>query len=162
MTKLLVEPETQKVLGAGIVGVGAGDLISETVLALEMGADAQDIALTVHPHPTLSETVAFSAEMVDGSITDLMPPRRRARSSLTTPRSQRALPMARIVGRSSADHSHERRQGDEMAAIDRRRFLQLAGGTIAATMLSDSIARAARSRPTGRRRAFRTSSTSSC
>ena len=77
-TKLLVEPETQRVLGAGIVGVGAGDLISETVLALEMGADAQDIALTVHPHPTLSETVAFSAEMVDGSITDLLPPRKRA------------------------------------------------------------------------------------
>jgi dihydrolipoamide dehydrogenase len=67
------------VLGAGIVGIDAGDLISETVLALEMGANATDIALTVHPHPTLSETVAFSAEMADGSITDLMPPRRRAR-----------------------------------------------------------------------------------
>ena len=66
-------------LGAGIVGVNAGDLISETVLALEMGADAQDIALTVHPHPTLSETVAFSAELADGSITDLMPPRSRSR-----------------------------------------------------------------------------------
>jgi len=79
LTKLIVEPESQRVLGAGIVGVGAGDLISETVLALEMGANATDIALTVHPHPTLSETVAFSAEMVDGSITDLMPPRRRAR-----------------------------------------------------------------------------------
>jgi dihydrolipoamide dehydrogenase len=80
MTKLIVEPETRKVLGAGIVGVGAGDLISETVLALEMGADAQDIALTIHPHPTLSETVAFSAEMIDRSITDLMPPRTRAKS----------------------------------------------------------------------------------
>jgi dihydrolipoamide dehydrogenase len=79
LTKLLVEPESQRVLGAGIVGVNAGDLISETVLALEMGANATDIALTVHPHPTLSETVAFSAEMIDGSITDLMPPRRRAR-----------------------------------------------------------------------------------
>ena len=79
LTKLIVEPESQRVLGAGIVGVGAGDLISETVLALEMGANATDIALTVHPHPTLSETVAFSAEMVDGSITDLMPPRRRTR-----------------------------------------------------------------------------------
>jgi dihydrolipoamide dehydrogenase len=75
LTKLLVEPESRRVLGAGIVGVNAGDLISETVLALEMGADAQDIALTVHPHPTLSETVAFSAELADGSITDLMPPR---------------------------------------------------------------------------------------
>jgi dihydrolipoamide dehydrogenase len=75
LTKLLVEPESRRVLGAGIVGVNAGDLISETVLALEMGADAEDIALTVHPHPTLSETVAFSAELADGSITDLMPPR---------------------------------------------------------------------------------------
>ena len=79
LSKLIVEAGSQRVLGAGIVGVGAGDLISETVLALEMGANATDIALTVHPHPTLSETVAFSAEMVDGSITDLMPPRRRAR-----------------------------------------------------------------------------------
>ena len=79
LTKLIVERESQRVLGAGIVGVNAGDLISETVLALEMGANATDIALTVHPHPTLSETVAFSAEMVDGSITDLMPPRRRTR-----------------------------------------------------------------------------------
>ena len=79
LTKLIVEPDSQRVLGAGIVGVNAGDLISEAVLALEMGANATDIALTVHPHPTLSETVAFSAEMVDGSITDLMPPRRRAR-----------------------------------------------------------------------------------
>jgi dihydrolipoamide dehydrogenase len=80
LSKLIVEPESQRVLGAGIVGIDAGDLISETVLALEMGANATDIALTVHPHPTLSETVAFSAEMVDGSITDLMPPRRRSRT----------------------------------------------------------------------------------
>jgi dihydrolipoamide dehydrogenase len=82
LTKLIVGvggADSQRVLGAGIVGVGAGDLISETVLALEMGANATDIALTVHPHPTLSETVAFSAEMVDGSITDLLPPRRRNR-----------------------------------------------------------------------------------
>jgi dihydrolipoamide dehydrogenase len=82
LSKLIVGvggSDSQRVLGAGIVGVGAGDLISETVLALEMGANATDIALTVHPHPTLSETVAFSAEMVDGSITDLLPPRRRAR-----------------------------------------------------------------------------------
>ena len=68
-------------LGSGIVGVGAGDLIAETVHALEMGADAEDIALTIHPHPTLSETVAFAAEMADGTITDLMPPRRRARAA---------------------------------------------------------------------------------
>jgi dihydrolipoamide dehydrogenase len=83
MTKLLVgvgEADAGRVLGCGIVGVSAGDLISEAVLALEMGADARDIALTVHPHPTLSETFAFSAELADGSITDLMPPRRRAGS----------------------------------------------------------------------------------
>jgi dihydrolipoamide dehydrogenase len=79
VTKLLVEPESRRVLGCGIVGVNAGDLISEAVLALEMGADAEDLALTVHPHPTLSETVAFSAELADGSITDLMPPRERSR-----------------------------------------------------------------------------------
>jgi dihydrolipoamide dehydrogenase len=78
MTKLLVEPGTHRVLGCGIVGVGAGELIAETVHALEMGADAEDIALTVHPHPTLSETVMFAAEMAEGTITDLMPPRQRA------------------------------------------------------------------------------------
>ncbi len=79
MTKLLWEPETKRLLGAGIVGVGAGDLIAETVLALEAGLDAEDIGLTVHPHPTLSETIAFAAEMEDGSITDLMPPRKRGK-----------------------------------------------------------------------------------
>ena len=57
LTKLLVDPETQRLLGAGIVGVGAGELIAETVLSLEFGADAEDIGLTIHPHPTLSETV---------------------------------------------------------------------------------------------------------
>jgi dihydrolipoamide dehydrogenase len=77
VTKLLFEPGTKRLLGAGIVGVGAGDLIAETVHAIELGADAQDIGLTIHPHPTLSETVAFAAEMVAGTITDLMPPRRR-------------------------------------------------------------------------------------
>ena len=66
LTKLLVEPDSRRVLGAGIVGVDAGDLIAETVLALEMGANAEDIALTVHPHPTLSETVGFAAEMAEG------------------------------------------------------------------------------------------------
>ena len=77
-TKLLFEPHSKRLLGAGAVGVNAGDLIAETVLALEMGADAEDIGLTVHPHPTLSETIAFAAEMAAGTITDLMPPRRRA------------------------------------------------------------------------------------
>jgi dihydrolipoamide dehydrogenase len=76
-TKLLVEPGSNRLLGAGIVGVNAGDLIAETVLAIEMAADAQDIGLTVHPHPTLSETVAFAAEMAAGTITDLLRPRGR-------------------------------------------------------------------------------------
>ena len=80
MTKLLFESGSRRLLGAGIVGVNAGELIAETVLGLEMGSDAEDIALTVHPHPTLSETIAFAAEMAEGTITDLMPPRRRERS----------------------------------------------------------------------------------
>jgi len=79
LTKLLVEPESRRLLGAGIVGVNAGELIAETVHALEMGADAEDIGLTIHPHPTLTETVAFAAEMAAGTITDLMPPRRARR-----------------------------------------------------------------------------------
>src|SRR5581483_9047361 len=78
LTKLLFEAGSRRLLGAGIVGVGAGELIAETVHALEMGSDAEDLGLTVHPHPTLSETVMFSAEMAAGTITDLMPPRRRA------------------------------------------------------------------------------------
>jgi dihydrolipoamide dehydrogenase len=76
-TKLLFEPDSGHLLGAGIVGVGAGDLVAETVLALEMGATAEDIGLTIHPHPTTSETVAFAAELETGSITDLPQPRRR-------------------------------------------------------------------------------------
>lgn len=75
-TKLLFDPTTHRVLGGGIVGTGAGDLISEVMLAIEMGADAADIGLTVHPHPTLSETVAMAAEAFDGSLTDLYVPRR--------------------------------------------------------------------------------------
>ncbi|NNJ90039.1 MAG: dihydrolipoyl dehydrogenase [Gammaproteobacteria bacterium] len=77
MTKLLFDPETKRIIGAGIVGVSAGELIGETVLALEMGADMEDIGLTIHPHPTLNETICFAAEMAEGSITDLMPPRKR-------------------------------------------------------------------------------------
>jgi dihydrolipoamide dehydrogenase len=77
LTKLLVEPGTRRVLGAGIVGINAGELIAETVHAYEMGADTEDLALTIHPHPTLSETVMFAAEMAEGTITDLMPPRKR-------------------------------------------------------------------------------------
>jgi dihydrolipoamide dehydrogenase len=73
LTKVIFEKGTRRILGAGIVGVNAGELIAETVLALEMGADAEDIGLTIHPHPTLSETVFFSAEIAEGSITDMMP-----------------------------------------------------------------------------------------
>ena len=58
-------------LGAGIVGINAGELISETTLGIEMGADSEDIGLTIHPHPTLSETILFSAEIAEKSITDL-------------------------------------------------------------------------------------------
>jgi len=71
LTKIICEKETGRVLGAGIVGTNAGELIGEAVLALEVGADAEDIGLTIHPHPTLSETFAFAAEMITGSITDL-------------------------------------------------------------------------------------------
>ena len=76
MTKLLFDKNTHRLLGAAIVGPNAGELIAETVLALEMGADAQDIGLTIHPHPTLSETVFFAAEIADGSITDLYMPKK--------------------------------------------------------------------------------------
>ena len=70
-TKILFDPKTKQVLGVGIVGPGAGDMISEGMLAIEMGADAEDIGLTVHPHPTLSETVGLAAEAFTGTITDL-------------------------------------------------------------------------------------------
>src|SRR4051794_23916019 len=75
-TKLLIDPETRRILGAGMVGVNAGELIAETVHALEMGSDAEDIGLTIHPHPTLSETVGFAAEAAEGTITDIYLPRR--------------------------------------------------------------------------------------
>jgi dihydrolipoamide dehydrogenase len=78
VTKLLIDPETRQVLGAGMVGPQAGDLVSEAALALELGADAEDIGLTIHPHPTLSETVAFAAEVLEGTITDLYVPKRKA------------------------------------------------------------------------------------
>lgn len=77
LTKLLFDPETKRILGAGIVGPHAGDLIGETVLALEMGADIEDLALTIHPHPTLNETIGLAAEMAHGSITDLLPARKK-------------------------------------------------------------------------------------
>ncbi|MEN9596577.1 MAG: dihydrolipoyl dehydrogenase [Pseudomonadota bacterium] len=71
LTKILADKETGRILGAGIVGSNAGELLAEAVLALEMGADMQDISLTIHAHPTLSETFAFAAEMIEGTITDL-------------------------------------------------------------------------------------------
>ena len=77
MTKTLFDKQTGRLVGAGIVGPNAGELIAEAVLALEMGADAEDMGLTIHPHPTLSETLCFAAEMAEGTITDLMPPRKR-------------------------------------------------------------------------------------
>lgn len=75
-TKLLFDPETHRVLGGGIVGTNAGDLISEVALAIETGCDAADIGLTIHPHPTLSETVAGAADAFEGTLTDLFIPKR--------------------------------------------------------------------------------------
>jgi dihydrolipoamide dehydrogenase len=75
-TKLLFDPDTHRVLGGGIVGTNAGELVSEIALAIEMGADASDIGLTIHPHPTLSETVAFAAEAFEGTLTDLYIPKK--------------------------------------------------------------------------------------
>ena len=71
MTKLIFDKKTQRIVGAGIVGTNAGELIAETVLSIEMGADAHDIGLSIHPHPTLSESVAMAAEIKEGTITDL-------------------------------------------------------------------------------------------
>jgi dihydrolipoamide dehydrogenase len=75
-TKILFDPESHRVLGAGIVGPNAGELIAELVLAIEMGADATDIGLSIHPHPTLSETVGLAAEAFEGTLTDLYIPKR--------------------------------------------------------------------------------------
>ena len=77
LTKLLFDKDTHRLLGAALTGVNAGELIAETVLAYEMGADAADIGLTIHPHPTLSETVFFAAEIAEGSITDLYLPKKQ-------------------------------------------------------------------------------------
>jgi dihydrolipoamide dehydrogenase len=77
LTKLLVDPESRRVLGAGVVGRNAGELVAEIGLAIELGADAEDLALTIHPHPTLSESIGLSAELAEGTITDLYAPKRR-------------------------------------------------------------------------------------
>lgn len=77
ITKLLFDPSDDRIIGACIVGTNAGDLIAEAALAIEMGADAVDLGHTIHPHPTLSETINFAAEMFEGTITDLMPPKKK-------------------------------------------------------------------------------------
>ncbi len=77
VTKILFDEATHRIIGCGIVGPNAGDLIAEAALAIEMGADAADIGLTIHPHPTLSETIGMAAEMFEGTITDLIAPRRK-------------------------------------------------------------------------------------
>jgi dihydrolipoamide dehydrogenase len=78
LTKLLIDPQTDRVLGAGIVGPGAGELIAEVALAIEMGCEAADLAHTIHPHPTLSETVMNAAEVYFGTATEVYKPRRPA------------------------------------------------------------------------------------
>ncbi len=77
ITKLLFDEETHRIIGGGIVGIHAGDLISEIALAIEMGCDAEDIALTIHPHPTLSESIMMAAEIFEGTITDLYLPKKK-------------------------------------------------------------------------------------
>ncbi len=77
MTKLLFDPKTKRILGAGIVGINAGDLIAEASLAIEMDCDVEDIALTIHPHPTLSESIALASEIFEGTVTDLYLPKKK-------------------------------------------------------------------------------------
>jgi len=76
MTKLVIDPQSERILGVGIVGAGSGELIAEGVLAIEMGAVAQDIALSIHPHPTLSETIMESAEVFFGTSTHVYRPKK--------------------------------------------------------------------------------------
>jgi dihydrolipoamide dehydrogenase len=78
LTKLVIDPETERVLGIGICGVGAGELVAEGVLAIEMGCTARDLAESIHPHPTLSETLSFDAEAFLGTATEIYRPRQHA------------------------------------------------------------------------------------
>ena len=77
LTKLLYDPTSGRLLGAGIAGARAGELIAELTLALELGADVEDVALTIHPHPTLSETVGIAAQIAHGSATDVLPRKKK-------------------------------------------------------------------------------------
>jgi len=77
MTKLVFDQETHRIIGGGIVGPNAGDLIAEVALAIEMGCNAEDIGKTIHPHPTLSETIGMAAEVFAGTITDLYIPKKK-------------------------------------------------------------------------------------
>ena len=77
MTKLLFDQDTHRIIGGGIVGPNAGDLIAEVALAIEMGCNAEDIGKTIHPHPTLSETIGMAAEAFSGTITDLYLPKKK-------------------------------------------------------------------------------------
>lgn len=77
MTKLIIDESNHRIIGAGIVGPNAGELIAEVALAIEMGCDVEDVALTIHPHPTLSETIALAAEVFEGTITDLYMPKKK-------------------------------------------------------------------------------------
>ena len=82
MTKVIFDEHTRQILGVAIVGPSAGDLIAEGALAIEMGCDASDIGSTIHPHPTLSETVAMAAEAFEGTITDLYMPKKKSKTPL--------------------------------------------------------------------------------
>ena len=77
LTKIIVDEKTKRILGAGIVGTNAGELISEIAHAIEMGSDVEDVALTIHPHPTLSESIAMALEVFEGTITDLYMPKKK-------------------------------------------------------------------------------------
>lgn len=77
LTKLIIDEATKRVIGAGIVGPNAGELIAEVGLAIEMGSDVEDVALTIHPHPTLSETISLAAEVIEGTVTDLYLPKKK-------------------------------------------------------------------------------------
>jgi dihydrolipoamide dehydrogenase len=77
LTKLVIEPESERLLGVGIVGPGAGEMIAEAVVAIEMGANVTDLSLSIHPHPTLSETIKEAAEIFHGTATHIYRPTKK-------------------------------------------------------------------------------------